>query len=194
MSVGPRRGACLFLLGAACLAGEEDEAGFESEGERASAEDAAADCGGGLPSWSAEWIALEEEVVVLMNARRAEGARCGGEGAFAPAAPLATDHALRCAARAHARDMGENDYFDHVSPDGATLEDRLDTWGYAPERAAGEDIAGGYATAQDVVLGWMRSDGHCAIIMEPLFEDVGVGTYEAPEHELQVLWTADFGG
>ena len=48
--------------------------------------------------------------------------------------------------------------------------------------------------AQDVVLGWMRSDGHCAIIMEPLFEDVGVGTYEAPEHDLQALWTADFGG
>jgi uncharacterized protein YkwD len=54
--------------------------------------------------------------------------------------------------------------------------------------SAGENIAGGSATAEDAVAQWMGSDGHCANIMSPDYVDIGVGYVDDAR-----LWTQVFG-
>jgi uncharacterized protein YkwD len=140
-----------------------------------------------VASWSADRADAEEEVVAIVNQRRAQGADCGGEGSFGPAEALTMDSALRCAARVHTQDMADNGYFDHKNPAGEEPWDRMQRAGYSWSRA-GENIAGGATTAEDVVDQWMDSDGHCANIMSPDFVHIGVGYVDDAR-----LWTQVFG-
>jgi len=64
------------------------------------------------------WTALEDELLTLINEQRALGGSCGGT-AMAPTSPLASDPALRCAARLHSADMAARDYFSHGTWDEA---------------------------------------------------------------------------
>jgi uncharacterized protein YkwD len=139
-----------------------------------------------VAGWDPTWIALEDEVLELVNERRAEGADCGSPGSFEPAGPLTMNAALCCAARRHARDMGTRDYFDHFSPEGDGPGERFDRAGYEGS-TWGENIAWGYASPAAVVSGWMDSPGHCANIMNARFTEMGVGYYEGN------LWTQAFG-
>ena len=109
----------------------------------------------------------------LLNQRRAQGADCGNEGVFGPAAALAWDGRLEQAAYAHSLDMATHDYFDHVAPDGSTPADRVGAAGYRWS-AVGENIAAGYPDVAAVVDVWMTSPGHCANVMSPAFVDAGM--------------------
>jgi uncharacterized protein YkwD len=142
---------------------------------------------GAVAGWPATSAALEREVLELVNQQRSQGADCGSEGTFEPAAPLVQDARLDCAARLHSQDMFERDYFDHTNPDGEAPWDRMERAGYAYGRA-GENIAFGSTTAGEVMQQWMNSDGHCANIMSPGFVDVGIGY-----HAGGALWTQVFG-
>ena len=139
-----------------------------------------------VAGWDANWISLENQVLELVNQRRAEGADCGDAGTFGPAEPLAMNAALRCAARNHSMDMGVRDYFDHYTPEGLGAAERLDQSGYAGSMWA-ENIAWGYATPEAVVSGWMHSPDHCANIMREQLTETGIGYYEGS------LWTQTFG-
>ncbi len=108
-----------------------------------------------------------------INALRASGASCGSRGAFAPALPLRWNALLTRAAAAHTADMAANDYFSHTSADGRSMVDRVDATGYAWS-SLGENIAAGYATVDSVIDGWIHSDGHCANLMNPAFDEVGL--------------------
>ena len=85
------------------------------------------------------------EVIALTNERRRE-AGCGA---------LAPDARLTRAAQAHASDMNENGYFEHVSRDGRRFEQRVRAAGYP--RPGAENIAKGQTSASQVVRsGWRR--------------------------------------
>ena len=137
--------------------------------------------------WDANWSEWEEEVVVLVNERRAAGAICGTDE-YAPTHPLTMNAELRCAARVHSKDMHDRRFFDHINPDGETPWDRIAQAGYN-SAWAGENVALGYPNARSVVDGWMTSPGHCANIMSDTFDEIGVGYY-TPDH----YWTQTFGG
>jgi uncharacterized protein YkwD len=139
-----------------------------------------------VSNWDAAWIAFENEVLELVNERRAAGADCGSTGTFDPAGPLTMDSALRCAARNHSMDMATEDYFDHYTPEGIGPGDRLDEAGYTGSMW-GENIAWGYLSPEAVVSGWMSSPGHCSNIMQARFTEIGVGYYAGS------LWTQTFG-
>lgn len=139
--------------------------------------------------WDASWRAAEEQVLAIVNQRRAEGADCGVEGSFASTHALAMDPALRCAARKHSADMAEREFFAHDNPSGEEPWDRIEAAGYAFQ-AAGENIAAGQIDAAMVMQGWMDSDGHCANIMNPDFTEIGVGFF--PGGQFGTLWTQDF--
>jgi uncharacterized protein YkwD len=139
-----------------------------------------------VAGWSAQAVSFEEEVLALVNEHRAAGADCGSGGVFAPAEPLTMNAALRCAARLHSLDMATRGFFDHTNPDGDGPGERIAPTGYEP-RTWGENIALGYATPEDVVSGWMGSDGHCANIMRAAFTEIGVGYQE------NRYWTQVFG-
>lgn len=146
-----------------------------------SADDAADDPGGEgycdtVADWPSDRSAFESDVLRLLNERRAEGADCGSSGVFGPAAALAPDSRLQCAARNHARNMSENDFFDHTDPQGRDAGERIELAGYEWS-VFGENIATGQTSPERVVAAWMGSAGHCANIMDPNFTEAGVGNY-----------------
>ncbi|HEY6760383.1 MAG TPA: CAP domain-containing protein [Baekduia sp.] len=84
------------------------------------------------------------------------------------------------AATGFARDMVERRFFDHVSPGGGTMLDRLKSAGWAPggSWSAGENIAwgsGSLATPASIVDDWMHSAGHRANILNGSFAAIGIG-------------------
>jgi uncharacterized protein YkwD len=88
--------------------------------------------------------------------------------------PFRRDARLDAAARLHSQDMSDRGYFAHVTPEGRTPSDRAAAQGYPG--GAGENIAYGYRTAAEVMVGWMASTGHCRNILGPA-RDFGIGTF-----------------
>lgn len=141
--------------------------------------------------WPDQWANLEAEVVELVNQIRSEGATCGTEE-FGAAPPLVMDDLLQCAARRHSLDMARYDYFSHTSLDGQGPGERMSAVGYS-YTGWGENIAGGRATAEAAVAGWMDSPQHCSNIMNSGFQEIGVGHVEHPNFEYGIVWTQKFG-
>jgi len=143
-------------------------------------------------TWADGFAALELEAIDEVNTWRARGAICGGER-FGPAPALAVWPALQTAARAHSRDMAERGFTAHESPGGCGIWDRLETNGWSPDTRArhrwGENIAWGFASAREVVRWWIDSPPHCRNVMDPGFEWMGVGYYEADGTEFRRYWT-----
>ncbi|HEY8376537.1 MAG TPA: CAP domain-containing protein, partial [Nannocystis sp.] len=75
--------------------------------------------------------------------------------------------------------------------DGESPWDRMAKAGYGNYKTAGENIAAGSATAAGTMDQWMNSDGHCANIMNPNFQHIGVGYH--PGGQWGHLWTQVFG-
>jgi uncharacterized protein YkwD len=113
-------------------------------------------------------------------------------------APLTDDRHLARAARRFSGAMVRERFFDHVSPEGSTVTDRVRQAGF-PGRTLGETIAWGsyeYSTPEAIVQGWMDSPGHREIIMDGRFRRVGLGVaLGAPSNGVDGARTvtADFG-
>ncbi|WP_162176599.1 CAP domain-containing protein [Deinococcus frigens] len=133
--------------------------------------------------------ALTGEVLKLTNDARASGQSCGGQS-FPAAPPLGAEARLGQAAQNHAADMAARDYFNHVSPDGGTLTGRISASGY-PWRAIAENIAAGQTSAQEVVSGWVRSEGHCRNLMNASYTELGIGLAQGAGGRR--YWVQDFG-
>jgi uncharacterized protein YkwD len=138
-----------------------------------------------VASWSSSWVDFETEVLRLTNVAR-QTARLCGTGMYNAAPALMASPQLRCAARLHAKDMQERNYFSHTSPDGTTFSQRITAAGYT-WRTVGENIAAGYPSPQAVVDGWLASAGHCQNLMSPAFTQLGIGFYGNNR------WVQDFG-
>ena len=64
--------------------------------------------------------------------------------------------------------------FDHTRQDGSTCFTALDDAGIRYS-TAGENIAAEYSTPEQVVNGWMNSEGHRTNILNAGFITIGVG-------------------
>ena len=87
--------------------------------------------------------------------------------------------------------MVSTDRFTH----GANFAARISAVGYS-WRAAGENIATGFATPRTVVQAWMASPEHCANILDPTYENVGTGVSPRAVRGWAPgggTWTQDFG-
>ena len=87
--------------------------------------------------------------------------------------PLREDARLDSAAGDRMRDMEDQAYWAHESPDGRSPFTWLAPNGYA-FHYAGENLATGFDTTELLVEGWMESPGHRANILSPHFEDCGI--------------------
>jgi uncharacterized protein YkwD len=87
-------------------------------------------------------------------------------------------------------------YFAHDGLDGSDPGDRMTAAGYVG-RTWGENIAKGQQTPEQVVQGWMDSDGHCSNIMNGGFNLIGVGYFAGmgsnPRFNSELYWTQNFG-
>jgi len=133
---------------------------------------------------------IRSRVVALVNEARSQGRRCGSER-FAAAQPLRISSALTDAAEEHAGDMARKKFFEHRGSDGSEPKDRVQRAGYR-HRLTGENIALGPQSAEEAVAGWLDSPGHCANIMEPRFQDIGIGLATGRKRG-QVYWVQEFG-
>jgi uncharacterized protein YkwD len=87
---------------------------------------------------------------------------------------------LDAAAGGYAQDMVDGRFFDHVSPDGSTMLQRIKAAGWVPAGAwtAGENIAWGSAelgSPARIVDSWLHSAGHRANILNGAFAEIGIG-------------------
>ena len=129
-------------------------------------------------------------MLAAVNAARATARSCGGT--WYPVAPaLAWNTKLAQAAAAHSHDMASNNFLSHTGSNGSTLVNRVDATGYAAI-AWGENVAGGPATVDAVMAGWLASAGHCANIMNSTFRDFGAACARNDAAAYQRYWTQDF--
>jgi uncharacterized YkwD family protein len=89
---------------------------------------------------------------------------------------LAIDSALSGMALDKAKDLYNNNYFDHNSPTYGSPFDMMKTYGIQ-FTYAGENIAKGQQTPQEVMTAWMNSQGHRDNILNSHFTKIGVAFY-----------------
>ncbi|MED4891638.1 MULTISPECIES: CAP domain-containing protein [Heyndrickxia] len=134
---------------------------------------------GGTQSQAANTLnAYEKQVVTLVNEERAKN----GLGA------LKIVTVLSKMARVKSNDMATHQYFDHTSPTYGSPFDMMKQFGISYQYA-GENIAMGQQTPQEVMNAWMNSEGHRANILNKNFTHIGVGYVENGHY-----WTQEFIG
>lgn len=104
-----------------------------------------------------------DQVLILINQERAS---YGLE-------PLYTTTSLQTAAAVRAEECLQS--FSHTRPDGTSCFTILSEYNIS-YMLAGENIAYGQPTPQDVVNSWMASEGHRANILNADYDYIGVGT------------------
>ncbi|KMN46812.1 CAP domain-containing protein [Bacillus sp. LK2] len=119
---------------------------------------------------------FEQRVVELTNTERTK------QGLPA----LKIDTELSKVARIKSEDMQKNNYFDHNSPTYGSPFDMMKKFGIS-YKSAGENIAQGQRTPEEVVQAWMNSAGHRANILNSGFTHIGVGYVESGNY-----WTQQF--
>ncbi|MFC7685857.1 CAP domain-containing protein [Ureibacillus sp. GCM10028918] len=100
--------------------------------------------------------------------------------------PLEIYQPIMNSAQIKSDDMSKNNYFSHNSPTYGTPFELMTSLGIS-YRAAGENIAKGQRTAQEVVEAWMNSEGHRANILNSNFTHIGVGYAQNGNY-----WTQQF--
>lgn len=106
-----------------------------------------------------------EEVLRLVNIERSK----------AGLSSLSTTNTLKAAADKRAQETAVS--FSHTRPDGSKFSTVLQEYGIS-YRTAGENIAYGQRTPQEVVNAWMNSSGHRANILNGNFNKIGIGVYQ----------------
>jgi uncharacterized protein YkwD len=106
-----------------------------------------------------------------INDARSKARSCGADSRPAVAA-VAWNNLLFKASAAHSKDMAKRNFFDHNTPEGVDPFERMENAGYK-SGFAGEAIALGYNGITSVMDGWLKSPGHCNIIMGKDYKDVG---------------------
>ena len=126
-----------------------------------------------------EFTAYRQEVLELVNAERAK------EGLN----PLVVLENVTAAANIRAKEI--DSVFSHTRPDGSSCFSALEELN-AGFRTMGENIAKGHGSPQEVMEGWMNSEGHRKNILNPEFTGLGVGVYRNASGTL--CWSQFFVG
>jgi len=133
-----------------------------------------------------------QDVLRLTNELRARGGTCGGHH-YGPASPLLWDTRLANSAMRHAQAMAHQGFFEHISPQGLTPEQRIQQAGWTTF-PIGENIAAGQATPDEVVESWIKSPGHCVNLLRPTYHHIGIAYYHDPDSKYKHYWVQNFGG
>jgi len=116
--------------------------------------------------------------------------------------PLLKENArLRRAAVAHSSDMVSRGFFEHTTPNGTTMVQRIQAARYTSPRsgwALGENLAwgsGSLATPRSIMKAWMHSSGHRANVVKRAYREIGIGvvTGVPSDRDSGATYTTDFG-
>jgi hypothetical protein len=120
----------------------------------------------------------EQAFLTLINNYRAQNG--------APALQISTG--LSRMSSWHAEDMAAKNYFSHTDSLGRGFATRLGQCD-ASGGSAGENIAAGYQTAQDVFNGWKNSPGHNANMLNASYRYIGIARVTGGSYG--VYWVTD---
>jgi uncharacterized protein YkwD len=126
----------------------------------------------------------ESTFVTLINNYRAQN----GLG------PLAIDWELQASADWMSTDLGQKAYFDHTDSLGRDPWIRMCSFGYCYNTWKGENIAGGFTTAQSVFTAWQNSPGHNSNMLGPNYHVMGIARVYTAGSPYTWYWTNDLGG
>lgn len=108
------------------------------------------------------------------------------ERAKAGLSALKADAELSRVAQKKSEDMQQNNYFSHTSPTYGSPFDMMRDFGIS-YKTAGENIAQGQRTPEEVVNAWMNSEGHRKNILSNQFTHIGVGYESKGNHWTQMF-------
>jgi uncharacterized protein YkwD len=123
-------------------------------------------------------------ILAAVNAARRDN---GGHRA------LGYNSALEAACRAQLKLMVEKDQLAHDL--GVRLRDRVTAAGYVG--AVGENLAGGQATIEQAIEGWLNSPGHRATLLNDKFVEFGLAVARVPaerQSRYGIYWCFIAGG
>ncbi|KON90348.1 hypothetical protein AF332_17420 [Sporosarcina globispora] len=121
---------------------------------------------------------FESKVIQLTNAERQKNGLSA----------LKSDKPLSGVAQAKSNDMQQKNYFSHTSPTYGSPFDMMRDFG-VNYSSAGENIAMGQQTPEQVVQAWMESEGHRKNILNGTFTHIGVGYTENGSYWTQMFIT-----
>jgi uncharacterized protein YkwD len=127
--------------------------------------------------------AESQKIITLTNNLRAEkGVK-----------PLLESALLDQAAFNKAQDMLVGQYFSHMSPANKNMVYWLNSvaYGYA---VAGENLAMGFSSGQNVVTAWTKSKTHYANLIDPDFKEIGVAMTSGNFHDHDTTLVAQYFG
>ena len=110
-------------------------------------------------------LSYAEQVVKLVNEERAKYGL----------SPLTIDKTVESAALVRSKEIEKS--FSHTRPNGSSFSTALKEQG-VEFMGAGENIAWGQKSPEEVMQGWMNSEGHRANILNAKFTKIGVGYYQ----------------
>lgn len=122
---------------------------------------------------------IENEVIRLVNIERSKRGL----------QTLRANWELCRVARYKSQDMINKNYFSHTSPTYGSPFKMMETFGIRFS-AAGENIAMGQRSAQEVMNSWMNSPGHRSNILSATYSEIGVGLAKSSSGRL--YWTQMF--
>ena len=131
------------------------------------------------PQDNGQFSKEQQEVLELVNKYRRQNGL----------SEVVLDKNLSTVAYMHSKDMAQNNFFSHTNLKGESPFDRIKNFGIS-YRAAGENIAAGQRTPEEVMNSWMNSDGHRANILTKNYNKMGVGIYYGGSYG--VYWTQNF--
>ncbi|WP_332310327.1 CAP domain-containing protein [Metabacillus litoralis] len=117
-----------------------------------------------------------QQVIELTNAERRKNGLSDLKG----------DTKLSGVAQKKSEDMRQNHYFSHTSPTYGSPFDMMRDFGVT-YKTAGENIAQGQQTPEQVVQAWMNSEGHRKNILSKDFTHIGVGYDQNGHHWTQMF-------
>ncbi|MCC7222919.1 MAG: hypothetical protein IT273_04280 [Chitinophagales bacterium] len=130
--------------------------------------------------------AAEDVLLEMINALRAQNSL----------PPLGKSAALTEAARYHAKDMCDFNYFNHASQDGngntvCTPFSRIGAF-YA-WLAAAENICAGYTTPTGAFEAWAQSQGHLNNMLSTNVYEIGIAYFSSPTAQYGSRWVMNVG-
>lgn len=135
-------------------------------------------------------LVLPERVLETLNRLRAQSRSCGA-GLLPAGPPLRWDARLAASARSHATDLSQGEQLSHMGAQGAGLRERMRLNGYLAQRA-GENLAAGQESLDEVLQTWATSAKHCDNLMQAEYSEVGMACVAGPGR-FQRYWVMNLG-
>ena len=147
-------------------------------------------------------------ILRVINSARVVSQVCGGER-FSATSKFRWNNMLYKAAYEHTNDMVKSGIFSHYGSATANdwtysvqnlsrasyVRERAENNGYIHFKALGENVASGYPTIEQTLKQWLSSPGHCRLLMNPRYKEIGVAYLSRSKDPLRYrhYWTIVFG-